>query len=107
MTHRHDIRAIKALLQEWGVEGAEHMTIADILDTPICIPKTRMPNGITDIVAAYDQKVGGNAFLEVLKKDPVITRNMSGYAEPVNSIWRKPWTVSSPNLSKKATPQPT
>lgn len=62
MAHRHDIRAIKALLQEWGVEGAEHMTIADILDTPICIPKTRMPNGITDIVAAYDQKVGGNAF---------------------------------------------
>jgi hypothetical protein len=62
MQGRHDLRAVQQILTEWGVADASRMGMEEILDLPICVPKSLMQNGVTDIVELYDQKVGTDVF---------------------------------------------
>jgi hypothetical protein len=54
---RHDIEALRRLYAGWGIKDAYSLGAAELLATPVAIPKALLPNGIVDIVAMYDREV--------------------------------------------------
>lgn len=66
---RHDIRAIVKLGALFGVDYSG-MTAAEILDTPLLIHKSLMPNGAVDLVKLYDQIIGDSFFGQDNKGKP-------------------------------------
>lgn len=60
---RHDIDVIKKIYKLFG-HDAERMSAAQILATPLKIPKAMMPNGVVDLVKLYDVFSGGTFFGE-------------------------------------------
>jgi|GEM_PF-820398 len=60
---RHDIETIIRLGEWLGVDFTGK-TDAEIIDTPLLIPKSWLPNGVVDLVKLYDQAAGGTFFGE-------------------------------------------
>jgi len=58
---RHDAEAVVRLGQLLGVDLSDK-TAAQIIDTPLLVPKSLMPNGVIDIVRLYDEAAGGTFF---------------------------------------------
>ncbi|MEO5627745.1 MAG: hypothetical protein ABIQ89_02555 [Candidatus Saccharimonadales bacterium] len=57
----HDERAIIAMGAYFGIDYSGK-TAAEIIDMPMLIPKSLMPNGVVDLVKLYDQFAGGTFF---------------------------------------------
>lgn len=55
---RHDIRAVKDLLKQGG-SSVHIATAEDSLRHIVLVPKQDAPNGVEDVVKAYDSAVGG------------------------------------------------
>lgn len=58
---RHDADTVAAMGREMGVD-LQGMSDSQLLDTPLLIHKSRMPSGVTDMVALYDACAGGTFF---------------------------------------------
>ncbi len=64
---RHDEATIRAVLKRLGVEGAG-MSAADLLDSPLLIHKSLLPDGALNLVELYDDCAGGTFFGEAKPK---------------------------------------
>lgn len=60
---RHDAATIQNMLHNLGVEDVDVSATA-LLDTPLLIHKSLMPNGVIDLVKMYDDAAGGTFFGE-------------------------------------------
>ncbi len=60
---RHDEQTIERLGAALGVDYAGKSP-AEIIDMPLLVHKSLMPNGVTDLVRLYDQQAGGTFFGE-------------------------------------------
>lgn len=60
---QHDKNTVEAMGAELGVDFHDK-TAAEIIDTPILIHKSLMPNGVIDLVKLYDSHAGGTFFGE-------------------------------------------
>lgn len=58
---RHDEATIKALAADEGIELLP-MDSDDMLQFILLVPKSEIPNGISDIIRRYDQKAGGTFY---------------------------------------------
>ena len=60
---RHDEQTVASLGASLGADFSG-MTAAEIIDTPLLVPKNLMPNGAIDLVERYDDIAGGTFFGE-------------------------------------------
>lgn len=60
---RHDIKTVKQVGAQLGVD-IEQKSVTEILDTPILVHKSLMPEGVIDIVKLYDHEAGNTFFGE-------------------------------------------
>jgi len=60
---RHDQVTIQSLLKKLGING-DDMTATQLLDTPLLIHKSLMPDGVINLVESYDDAAGGTFFGE-------------------------------------------
>lgn len=60
---RHDLSTVAAMGDVLGVDFGDK-TAVEILNQPILIPKSIMPNGVVDLVKLYDDNAGGTFFGE-------------------------------------------
>jgi len=58
---RHDGETVQRLGWRLGVDFS-NKSAAEIIDTPLLIPKALMPNGVIDLVRLYDEVAGGTFF---------------------------------------------
>lgn len=58
---RFDMDAVIGLYMYFGVD-VRGKTVTEILDTPLMIHNSLLPNGVLDVVKLYDQFVGGKFF---------------------------------------------
>lgn len=92
---RHDHRAVAAAVYELsdGLIDWRGRTALEILDSPILIPKSLLPNGAIDFVKLYDKYVGEDVFYghKQVKQDYEMQRQenyarMNGYKELAWSV---------------------
>lgn len=62
-TQRQDLDVIVKVGEALGVNYRD-MSVREILDTPLLIPKRLIPNGVIDLVKLYDECAGGTFFGE-------------------------------------------
>lgn len=60
---RHDAEAFVGVGNQLGVD-LEGKDATELLATPLLVPKSRMPNGVIDLVKLYDEASGGSFFGE-------------------------------------------
>lgn len=58
---RHDGQAIVDLAADWGVDY-EGLDPTEIIDYPILVHNSLIPNGVIDVAALLDQKIPGQSF---------------------------------------------
>ena len=61
--NRHDQAAVAGVVERLGVE-MDSQSATEMLDTPLLIHKSRLPNGVVDLVKLYDEAAGGTWFGE-------------------------------------------
>ena len=61
--NRHDQSAVAGVIAHLGIETDE-MGATELLDTPLLIHKSLLPNGVVDLVMLYDEAAGGTWFGE-------------------------------------------
>lgn len=54
---RHDIRAVRYIAKRLGF-NFDNKSTTEMLDTPVLVPKSLMPNGVVDLVALFDKPQG-------------------------------------------------
>ena len=65
---RHDKQTIASLGEALGVDY-DQKSSAEIIDTPILVHKSLMPNGVVDLVKHYDDAAGGKFFGETRARE--------------------------------------
>ncbi|HET8991980.1 MAG TPA: hypothetical protein VFN31_03035 [Candidatus Saccharimonadales bacterium] len=60
---RHDLSTIKRLYARFGID-LKSKTPAEIIDTPLLIHNSLLPNGVVDVVRLWDASAGGTFFGE-------------------------------------------
>ncbi len=58
---RHDIETVKKIYEFFG-QSSEGLSVTELLERPLLVPKKYMPNGVLDIVKLYDELAGGLFF---------------------------------------------
>lgn len=91
---RHDADAVAAVAERLGVElGGQSAT--ELLDTPLLIHKSLLPNGVVDLVQLYDEAAGGTFFGEAkpgsdyLEYRAACQQREAGFAPKVAAIVAK------------------
>ncbi len=64
---QHDKNTVEAMGADLGVDFRDK-SAAEIIDTPILIHKSLMPNGVIDLVKLYDSHAGGTFFGEAKER---------------------------------------
>ena len=77
---RHDGETIIRLGQMLGIDFSG-MTAAQIIDTPVYIPKSLMPNGVIDLARLWDIAAGGTFFGQ--------DKPQQDYLEYLEECWRR------------------
>jgi hypothetical protein len=60
---RHDQLTVAAVVESLGIE-MDSKSATELLDTPLLIHKSLLPNGVIDLVRRYDEAAGGTFFGE-------------------------------------------
>lgn len=61
---RHDQKTIRDMLAGLGVDTPAGMGATDLLDMPVLVPRSQMPDGVVSLVDRYDEAAGGTFFGE-------------------------------------------
>jgi hypothetical protein len=65
---RHDAETVVELGRRLGVDLSDK-SAAEIIDTPLLVPKSLLPNGAIDLVRLYDEAAGGTFFGEARPRE--------------------------------------
>jgi len=89
--NRHDQLAVAGAIAHLGIETDE-MGATELLDTPLLIHKSLLPNGVVDLVKLYDEAAGGTWFGEAKPRQDypayrsVCSQREAGFAPKVSAI---------------------
>jgi len=68
---RHDKQAMAKVGHSLGVDY-QNKSAAEVINTPILVHKSMMPNGVIDMVKLYDESLGGTFFGEHKKREDYV-----------------------------------